>query len=219
MREGVSGPAARAVALVDHLIYAVPDLARGVADLERLLGVRASPGGQHLGRGTHNALLAVGATAYLEIMAADPAQSAPPRPRWFGLDTLLAPRLVGWAARADRLDERVAAAAAAGVRLGAVAGGSRVRPDGVRLEWQLTDPDALLGDGVVPFLIDWGASPHPAASAAAGPPLVGLRAEHPEPEAVRAMLAAADVALPVDAGASPALVATFTTPAGAVVLR
>ncbi len=45
---------------VDHLVYAVPDLDRGIAYIEQLLGIRATLGGRHVGRGTHNALLALG---------------------------------------------------------------------------------------------------------------------------------------------------------------
>ena len=33
------------IARVDHLVYATPDLAAGVATVEALLGVRATPGG------------------------------------------------------------------------------------------------------------------------------------------------------------------------------
>lgn len=41
---------------VDHLLYATPDLNRGVEEIEKLIGVRATEGGQHPGRGTRNAL-------------------------------------------------------------------------------------------------------------------------------------------------------------------
>jgi hypothetical protein len=35
------------LALVDHLVYATADLDRGTGEVERVLGVRARPGGQH----------------------------------------------------------------------------------------------------------------------------------------------------------------------------
>ena len=36
---------------VDHLVYGAPDLKVGVEQVEKLLGVRATPGGQHPGAG------------------------------------------------------------------------------------------------------------------------------------------------------------------------
>ena len=62
--------------MVDHLVYATPDVEQSVAELEARLGVRASPGGQHLGLGTYNALLALGEACYLEIVGPDPLQRA-----------------------------------------------------------------------------------------------------------------------------------------------
>ena len=56
--------------------------------IETLTGVRPSYGGAHPGLGTHNALLSLGHHSYLEIIAPDPNQPTPPRPRPFGLDEL-----------------------------------------------------------------------------------------------------------------------------------
>jgi hypothetical protein len=47
--------------LIDHLVYAAPDLTTAVADLEDRFGVRAQAGGRHIGLGTRNAPLALGA--------------------------------------------------------------------------------------------------------------------------------------------------------------
>src|SRR5262245_57770287 len=112
-------------ARVDHLVYATPDLSRGVEEIEKLLGVRPTPGGQHPGRGTRNALVALGPTSYLEIVGPDPDQPPPKEPRAFGLDALAAPRLVGWAANTSDLDALVRDAASRGVHLGEVKSGGR----------------------------------------------------------------------------------------------
>ena len=43
---------------------------------------------------------------------------------------------------------------------------TRARPDGVVLAWRYTDPGVVLEDRLIPYFIDWGTSPHPAATAA-----------------------------------------------------
>jgi hypothetical protein len=204
---------------VDHLVYAVPDLDGGVADLERRLGVRATLGGQHPGRGTRNALIALGPDSYIEILAPDPAQPAPAGGRWFGVAPAAPARLAGWAAKGSDLTRLADGARRRGVPLGPVMPGSRQRPDGVTLKWTLTDPGVSPAVSLVPFFIDWADSPHPAVTAARGPVLVALRAEHPRPELAREPLATLGIDLPVDVGPRVALVATLRTVSGTVELR
>ena len=205
---------------VDHLVFAAPDLDAGIARLETLVGVRASAGGQHPGRGTRNALIALGSASYLEIIAPDPQQPKPAGPRPFGLDDLKTPRLVTWAAKGTNLDQLVADARGKGVTFGLVTPGSRQRPDGVLLTWRTTNPaDASAADGLMPFFIDWGSSSHPSGSAAAGATLISLRAEHPEPDRVQTMLRAVGIDLSVAHGPAAALIATVEGPKGRVELR
>ena len=73
-------------AVVDHLVVAAPDLDSGSAWLEAKFGARLAPGGCHAAMGTHNRLLRLGPTLYLELIAIDPAAPKPGRSRWFGLD-------------------------------------------------------------------------------------------------------------------------------------
>jgi hypothetical protein len=204
---------------IDHLVYATPDLDAGVERVERLLGVRAIPGGQHPGAGTRNALIGLGDQVYLEIIGPDPDQPKPPRARRFGIDELESPRLVTWAAKGSDLDRLVAESRRQGLDLGQVQAGSRKRPDGVMLAWKLTVSRTLTEGGVVPFLIDWGATAHPASALPRGCTLVDLRAEHPNPERVQAMITALGLELPVTRGSAPALIATIATPRGVVELR
>lgn len=207
------------LAKVDHLVYAAPDVGAAMEKLERLLGIRATPGGQHPGRGTRNALIALSPVSYLEIIGPDPEQPKPEFPRWFGIDALSESRLVTWAAKGSNLGPFAEQAARRGVTLGTVAPGSRQRPDGVLLRWQYTDPRVVVADGIVPFFIDWGATPHPAASAASGASLVDLRAEHPEPTRVQGVLHQLGLDLQVRKGLKAALTATIVTPRGRIELR
>lgn len=204
---------------VDHLVYAAPDLDLAVAQIEALTDVRAAPGGRHPGRGTRNALLALGPTSYLEIIGPDPEQAVVERPRWFGIDDLVEPRLLTWAVSAADLKSVVTQAAQRGVQLGEVLSGSRMRADGVTLRWRYTNPRPLVSDGLVPFFIDWADTPHPARSAPAGAVLVALRAEHPDATRIQNELSGFGLDLSVASASRPALVATLDCAHGRVELR
>jgi hypothetical protein len=204
---------------LDHLVYATPDLNLGIETIEKALGVRATPGGQHPGLGTRNALVALGPSSYLEIIGPDPEQPKPAGRRRFGIDELKAPRIVRWVAKSNQLETVAATATQRGVKLGPVVPGSRRRPDGVVLSWRYTDPNVVEADGLVPFFIDWGTSPHPSATAARGATLISVRAEHPDAERTQKMLDALGLDLRVQKGAAPAIVATIDSPKGRVELR
>jgi hypothetical protein len=207
------------LARLDHLVYATPDLQLGIDTIEKRLGVKASAGGQHPGLGTRNALVALGPTSYLEIIGPDPEQPKPAGARRFGIDDLNAPRIVRWVVKSSELAAVRAKADTAGVTLGPVASGSRKRPDGVVLSWRYTDPATVVAEGLVPFFIDWGSSPHPALTAARGATLVQLRAEHPDSVKVQKMLDQLGLELRVSQASAPAIVATIDSPRGKVELR
>jgi hypothetical protein len=205
--------------LVDHLVYATPDLDLGIATIEQLLGVRVTPGGQHIGAGTRNALVALGPTTYLEIVGPDREQPEPEQPRWFRIDEIDAPQLVTWAAKADAIERVSNEARQLNIGLGDIVAGSRKRIDGVLLAWRYTNPRTIIADGVIPFFIDWGATPHPSESAAQGVSLINLRAEHPQPEPIRDIARQLGLGLQIDRGSRPMLFATIECPHGKVELH
>ncbi len=208
----------RPVVALDHLVYAVPDLSEGVEAVEAKLGVASEPGGRHMGLGTHNRLFGLTGGAYLEVVAPDPGQPAPSRPRWFGLDELEEPRLVTWCVRAGDLGRAVEAVRDAGFDLGSPERGSRVRSDGSTLAWTFTDPWSHRAGGVIPFCIDWGSGSHPSDSLPAECSCVDIRVEHPEPDAVADALRALGLDTPVSTGHPPRVVARLQTPRGIVEL-
>lgn len=200
---------------LDHLVLATPDLAATVADFARRTGVVPAPGGTHIGLGTRNHLVCLGGTSYLEILGPDPEQRAPGQPRPFGVDDLTGPRTVTWAISPPDLDAAVAAALARGYDPGPVHPMSRRRPDGTLLKWRLTDGDTAHPSGLVPFLIDWGTTPHPTTSDLPTTPLLSLSATAPEPDELHPLLGAVGTDLPLTAG-PVGLSFTVDTPRGPV---
>ena len=203
--------------LVDHLIYAAPDLAAAVADLEGRFGIRAQAGGKHVDIGTHNALLALGPRTYLEIIAPDPGQPEPPSPRPFGIEGVTHGKLVGWALACDDIDRAVAEARSHGYDPGEVVDGHRVAPDGTVLRWRTARGE--LPDELVPFLICWGDTEHPAGPAPHGLILKSVEVEHPDPPSLAPVLMALGANVEVRQGQVPALVAYLSGPNGSKVLR
>lgn len=188
-------------------MYATPDLESTCRDLETRLGVRASAGGQHPGRGTRNALISIGPRTYLEIIGPDPLQPEI-RPVWFDIDQLAKPKLITWAVRVDNL-AAVVEEIPPHANVGVVRSGSRKTPAGTTLSWQLTEPQLVQGVGLVPFLIEWNSNQHPADSAITGPRLVQLRIEYPEPELIRKQLNWLPLQVVIAQDSTPALVGVF----------
>src|SRR5207248_10803656 len=116
---GVPGP-------FDHMLLGCGDLDKGIEFVERHLGVRAAFGGVHPGRGSRNALLSLGERRYLEIIAPDPQQPRSADVRQ--LYKIESPRLIGWAAHVDDMDEVARRLTAAGIAFNPPTPGARQRP-------------------------------------------------------------------------------------------
>jgi hypothetical protein len=146
----------------DHLVLGTGDLERGAVWLERFLGVTLSPVGTHVRMGTQNRLLSLGPDCYLELIAIDPAGAAPFMPRWFGLDTrdvqeriVQRPRLLGWVARSDEIDD-------ISTRTGGILGGVHAMERG-DFRWRITIPEDgyPVEGGLIPTVIQWDVPFHP----------------------------------------------------------
>lgn len=202
---------------IDHLVVTAPTLEAGAAWLREALGVSPQGGGKHPRMGTHNLLLRLGDTVYLEVIAPDPAAPAPPRPRWFALDILepdAAPTVAAWVARTSDIH---AAVAASSEPLGSIESMTR---DMLRWLITITPDGALLLDGIAPALIEWQTDTHPAAKLEdQGLSLTGLELFHPEPARISRLLESLDLegpvsVSPVSSDSRPRLVAHINTPVG-----
>jgi hypothetical protein len=202
---------------LDHLVLACTRLEAGVDWIERQLGARPQPGGQHVAMGTHNALLKLGSRAYLEVIAIDPDGVPPARPRWFALDepamqSRLAsgPALVTWVLRSESLANACARVPDLGEILSMARGDFR---------WKIAVPDdgSLPWGGVLPPAIQWDRLPD------SGCELESLRLAHPAAvlgtAGIVAMFRELRVVGPIDLKPGPVQIsASIRGPAGLVTL-
>ena len=118
---------------LDHLVIAVSDLPRAIADYTAL-GFTVLEGGRHPGRPTHNALVVFEDGSYLELIAwHSPGLDDD---RWWQWLKGHGEGLVDVALHPDDVARVVARAKAGDVALGGPYDGGRARPDGEILQWQ-----------------------------------------------------------------------------------
>jgi hypothetical protein len=192
------------------------DLDKGIAMVEQKLGVRAAMGGVHPGRGSRNALLALGDRRYLEIIAPDPAQPRSNDVR--KLYQIESPRLIGWAAHVDDIAAVQKHLSSQGIAFEPVRDGSRKRPSGQMLRWKAL---SLKDDrsGLLPFFIEWSKdSPHPSSDAPQGCRLSSFAVATPDPDGLRATFAQLQLEAAVAKDATLGLRAKLQGPKGSLAL-
>lgn len=206
---------------LDHIVIAAKRLDDGIAYIEENLGVAPVAGGQHVKMGTHNALLSLGLSCYLEVIAVDPGLAPPNRPRWFRLDEHTVqerlqngPFLHHWVVRTSDIETTCAISPQL---FGPVTPMSRGQ-----LEWLITIPadGSLPAGGILPSLIQWQA-----VEPSRNLPDQGLRLESlditaskPEPVASVIDQLSLENRITVHAGTGDRLTATVKTPFGPKVL-
>jgi hypothetical protein len=180
---------------IDHIIVTAASLSIGAEFVRQTLGVMPQAGGKHPRMGTHNLLLRLGASLFLEIISPDPEAAPPGRPRWFGLDNIRAsapPSLAAWVVRTDDIKSAVSGSSESLGNIELMTRGDN--------EWHITIPadGALPLDGAAPALIEWHTAVHPAATLRDyGLSLVGLEIYHPEPERISRLLQSIECSGPI----------------------
>jgi catechol 2,3-dioxygenase-like lactoylglutathione lyase family enzyme len=131
---------------IDHFVVVVPDLEAAINTYGEL-GFTVVRGGKH-SIGTHNALIAFADGAYIELIAfLSPVAGHP----WY--DAMRnSGGIVDFCAQTDDLTTDVATFRRAGINISDPNGMTRDRPDGYRLSWVLSIPNAPF-NASVPFLI------------------------------------------------------------------
>ncbi len=131
---------------IDHFVVVVPELEGAIKSYGEL-GFTVVRGGKH-NIGTHNALIAFADGSYIELIAFLAPVAGHP---WYDAMSKSG-GIVDFCAQTDDLAAEVAKFRGAGVAISDPNGMTRDRPDGYRLSWVLSIPNAPF-DGNVPFLI------------------------------------------------------------------
>lgn len=204
---------------LDHLTVVTPTLAEGISHVRTCLDLDVPFGQQHRYMGTHNHLLQLKDSVYLEIVALDPEGDRPARARWFGLDDQKkvradwdeGRRLRGFVARTDMIDVVLAGREH-------IFGRKNALPtDDPSFDFAIPDDGSLPLDGAAPSIIDRRGKPRSMATIAdLGARLRSFLLEHPDPAAVLALYRDIDIDRPptIVQGRAPRYRAQIETPAG-----
>ena len=205
-------------AVIDHFILAINDMERGVAEFERMTGVRPVFGGVHPGRGTQNALASLGDGRYIEVLAPDPKQPNPKQPIE-GLTALKTLTPSGWALGTTDTFALQARLNGREIETTGNMPGSRALPDGSRLEWS-TFGVARPNHRWMPFFIKWNdPAKQPSRTAPGGCRLESVTIEDPNPDPLTHVLATAGLKSALTKSDASRMTIVLQCPKGRVTFR
>jgi hypothetical protein len=208
---------------LDHLVIAAETLQQGVDYIRETMAVEIPPGGLHKSMATHNHLMQLGNSTYIEVIATNPDAAPPECPRWFNLDDALMrdslhrqPRLICWVINTPNIQTTISKSM--------LHIGNPTRFSRDNLSWQiaLTDDGRLLANGLVPYIIQWNTEQHPSCTMAdLGCRLLTLDIYHNRPDWLNSVLASirVDHLVRIHSLADsepPYLSASIETPAGII---
>ncbi|MEM6411891.1 MAG: VOC family protein [Pseudomonadota bacterium] len=165
---------------LDHITVVARTLDEGADHIRQTLGIDMPQGGAHPAMGTHNRLLSLGESSFLELIAVDPQATAPDRPRWFDLNRFDGrPLLATWVLGTDDIRTALPTAHPDSGKPTQITRGD--------LSWLISVPENgfMPLDGAFPTLIEWPDGPHPASRMTdLGCRLQSLSISHPDAETI-----------------------------------
>ena len=152
--------------IIDHLVIGAAELDKAAKQIQNFIKAEFLTGGKHPLMATHNRLIKLQKSLYLEIIAADPSASLPRnakiKNRWFSLDAgatqkrlSRAPQPLCWVVAVNDIEQT---AMNCGYNPGKVIEMTRGN-----LKWKITvsENGDLPESGVLPILIEWPNGKHP----------------------------------------------------------
>lgn len=188
---------------IDHVLLFGPTLTQAMTRFEVLTGVAAQTGGAHPDHGSINALVSMGAS-YIELISRSDGRGG-----GSGIE------VIDYAMQCDDIE----AVASRGTALGLKADwmdGQRVTDNGAVLRWRGCGFEGHDFAGLLPFFIDWGATPHPSATSPGGISDPRLMAFHPDAEQLTFFYSQLGIEIPVTRQSEPGLRLDVVTPKGMI---
>ena len=143
---------------IDHLVISSYFIQDGLNYVYEKLGILPESGGQHVNMGTHNRLLQLGESIYLEVIAINPDSPNPGRHRWFSMNKLqpdTKPKLITWVVKTNNIHSAVSKSK---LQHGKIESMQREN-----YNWLITIPNdgEMPLQGIAPTIIQWNGMQHP----------------------------------------------------------
>ena len=188
---------------IDHLVIGAAELDKATKQIQDFIKAEFLAGGKHPLMATHNRLIKLQHSLYMEIIAADPSASLPKNPtrkyRWFSLDAgatqkrlSRAPQPLCWVVAVNDIEQT---SMHCGYNPGNVIEMTRGN-----LKWKITvsENGDLPESGVLPILIEWPHGKHPSSTMPESNVfLEELELFHPQPNEIRQMLSTLNIKGPI----------------------
>lgn len=204
---------------IDHIVMSFLNLEKACTKFESLTGITPTIGGQHLTKGTHNALVNIGDQIYLELIAPDPKNEQIKSPTWMAVSKIEQPRITRWAIKSSDINKDALVLNNFNKQYGKIESGSRQKTDGSMLRWQLSDPGNDIPIDIAPFLLDWQDSIHPTQDLKETCSLESIMIIHESPQIYQPLFRSLGIDFQIKKGDYPAIKIALKTPKGIIHLE
>ena len=202
---------------IDHIVYSVPNLEEAMAWFKDLTGIAPSFGGYHTTQGTKNAVVNLGNSCYLELLAIDESNYSITAPRWMGVDYLDKAQITRWALKSSNLEKDSQVLKSYQANMGIIQGGQRKMTNGSLLTWEMLMPLASPQVEILPFMTDWQNSDvHPTDAMPEACKLLGLAFTHPTPDLLKPIWEKLGLDLEIAQGSDISIRMKMDTPKGII---
>ena len=189
--------------IIDHLVIGAAELDKATKQIQSFIKAEFLAGGKHPLMATHNRLIKLQNSLYIEIIAADPSASLPRSPtrknRWFSLDSNAtqkrlsrAPQPLCWVVAVNDIEKT---SMHCGYNPGRIIEMTRGN-----FSWKITVSETgdLPESGVLPIFIEWPNGKHPTKTMPeSNISLEKLTLSHPHPSGIKHILSKLNINGPI----------------------